>query len=286
MDIEKIGKFIKELRIENNLTQKELASKLNITDRAVSKWERGKGCPDISYLEDLSNLFNISILELLKGERSEKVTSNKDVMTSLNYASKITKANLLGIINKIITIIIISIISVVVFFNVSNLYYATKDYQLGATDYKIDEERINNLLNKIQIIKQNQGIFLDEEYQEILTCLTEVENYLAIKAMEDFYGIYKYEDINLSYPSTNHLYKYILKYNIEKYESLEIKNSIDKLVNNEIDRFYNNTSKQIYGFKIDNTNYMDSYIIANAFIILGYEQQINALMEVGGINEE
>ncbi len=49
MENQKIGNFIKELRKEKNLTQKELADKLFITDRAVSKWERGLSCPDISY---------------------------------------------------------------------------------------------------------------------------------------------------------------------------------------------------------------------------------------------
>lgn len=50
------------------MTQVELAKQLNVTDRAVSKWERGKGIPDISLLEDLSEIFNVSILEILKGE--------------------------------------------------------------------------------------------------------------------------------------------------------------------------------------------------------------------------
>ena len=53
MDYDKIGKFIAASRKEKELTQNELAEKLNITDRAVSRWERGKGCPDISLLEDL-----------------------------------------------------------------------------------------------------------------------------------------------------------------------------------------------------------------------------------------
>ena len=61
MNTEKIGLFIKELRNEKKLTQKELVGKLNITDRAVAKWERGKGLPDISYLEDLSKIFEVSI---------------------------------------------------------------------------------------------------------------------------------------------------------------------------------------------------------------------------------
>ena len=69
MNTEKIGKFISIKRKEKNYTQKELALKLGVTDRAVSKWERGLGCPDISLLEDLSKILDISIVELLNGEQ-------------------------------------------------------------------------------------------------------------------------------------------------------------------------------------------------------------------------
>ena len=69
MNCDKIGKFIATSRKKKGLTQIELADKLNITDRAVSKWERGKGCPDISLLEDLSKILDVSIIELLKGEK-------------------------------------------------------------------------------------------------------------------------------------------------------------------------------------------------------------------------
>ena len=72
MNCEKIGKFIAISRKQKGLTQTELADRLNITDRAVSKWERGKGCPDISLLEDLSKILDVSIIELLKGEKINK----------------------------------------------------------------------------------------------------------------------------------------------------------------------------------------------------------------------
>ncbi len=69
MDNIKFGKFIQELRKEKNMTQKELAQKLNLTDKAISKWERGIGFPDIAMLKPLSEIFNISIIELLNGEK-------------------------------------------------------------------------------------------------------------------------------------------------------------------------------------------------------------------------
>ena len=58
------GAVIKELREKNNLTQSELAMILNVSDKAVSKWETAKGYPDISLLEPIANAFGISITEL------------------------------------------------------------------------------------------------------------------------------------------------------------------------------------------------------------------------------
>ena len=72
MDNKKFGDFIKELRKEKQLTQKELGEKLNITDKAISKWERGLSFPDIAVLKDLAEFFEIDISELLNGERGEK----------------------------------------------------------------------------------------------------------------------------------------------------------------------------------------------------------------------
>lgn len=63
MNYDKIGKFIYKKRKDMGFTQEDLASKLSITDRAVSRWERGKGCPDISLLEDLSNILNVQVIE-------------------------------------------------------------------------------------------------------------------------------------------------------------------------------------------------------------------------------
>lgn len=68
MDNNKIGKLIYTLRKEKQLTQLELAKKLHVSDRTISKWERGIGCPDISLLLDLSSIFAIDIEKLLTGE--------------------------------------------------------------------------------------------------------------------------------------------------------------------------------------------------------------------------
>ncbi len=73
----KIGKFIAKCRKKNNLTQMQLAEKLNITDRAISKWENGKGMPDSSIMLDLCNELKISVNELLCGELIEMNNYNE-----------------------------------------------------------------------------------------------------------------------------------------------------------------------------------------------------------------
>lgn len=77
MNQEKIGKFIQEQRKKNNLTQAELAEKLNITDRAISKWENGRSMPDSSIMLDLCKELKITVNELLSGETIDKNNYNE-----------------------------------------------------------------------------------------------------------------------------------------------------------------------------------------------------------------
>ena len=68
MDTTKIGELICTLRKEKGLTQVQLAERLNVSDKAVSKWERGLGCPDVSLLARLSQVFAVELEKLLAGE--------------------------------------------------------------------------------------------------------------------------------------------------------------------------------------------------------------------------
>ena len=71
MNPEKIGSLIFQLRKEKNLTQKQLGEKLELSDKTISKWERGLGCPDISLLRDISKIFNVNIEKILLGDLQE-----------------------------------------------------------------------------------------------------------------------------------------------------------------------------------------------------------------------
>ena len=79
MDQIKIGKFIAERRKQNGLTQMQLAEKLGITDRAVSKWETGKSLPDSSIMLELCSILDVSVNDLLCGEVITMDNYNKEM---------------------------------------------------------------------------------------------------------------------------------------------------------------------------------------------------------------
>ena len=95
MDQEKIGKFIAECRKEKKLTQEQLAEKLGVSNRSISRWENGKTMPDISLFEPLCEELNISINELLKGQRLNDKKPNNKIFTEvlLDYSKYIKNQN-------------------------------------------------------------------------------------------------------------------------------------------------------------------------------------------------
>ncbi len=106
MDNRKTGNFISQRRKELNLTQKQLAEELNVTDKAVSKWETGNGAPDIALLSLLAKTLNVSVAELLDGEYSEEsvVQSEKIIIEALQKAKK---AQIKAIISVLTTLVIV-----------------------------------------------------------------------------------------------------------------------------------------------------------------------------------
>lgn len=87
MDAKKLGQFIAEIRKEQNMTQAELASKLHVTDKAISKWERGQGLPDINSIEPLADALGISVAEVMQAERIQA-----DHVTQENASAMLTNA--------------------------------------------------------------------------------------------------------------------------------------------------------------------------------------------------
>ena len=89
MDQIKIGKFIQEKRKEKNLTQSELAEKLNISDRAISKWENGVCMPDVGNMPELCNILSISINDLISGEKVDMKNNEKKLEENLLEMTKL-----------------------------------------------------------------------------------------------------------------------------------------------------------------------------------------------------
>ena len=111
----KIGKFILRLRTEKGLTQAELANKLGVTDRAVSNWENGRRMPDIAFLPSLCDILDISMSELLTGERlhsEEKELGYKEILLNTLDDNKKNKRKIIGL----FTILVVSIFSFLTLF--------------------------------------------------------------------------------------------------------------------------------------------------------------------------
>ncbi|MBQ7942432.1 MAG: helix-turn-helix transcriptional regulator [Lachnospiraceae bacterium] len=90
----KIGRFIAECRKKSNLTQMQLAEKLGITDKAISKWERGLAMPDTSIMLELCDILCISVNELLSGEKINMENNNqKNEQLLLEMAKELEKKN-------------------------------------------------------------------------------------------------------------------------------------------------------------------------------------------------
>lgn len=101
MDLNKISNFIKTKRKELGITQDELAEKLFVTEKAISRWETGRGTPDISLLLPLSKELNVGVSELLNGEENKK---SKDNVEQLLEYNEITKKNRFNIQFKLVVL--------------------------------------------------------------------------------------------------------------------------------------------------------------------------------------
>ena len=162
MNQEKIGRFIAECRKKNNMTQSQLAEKLNITDRAISKWENGKSMPDSSIMLDLCSELKISVNELLSGEMIGMNNYDKraeENLLKLNKSNEYKSKRLLQfgimIILLVLIIIVIGLYTFVQQVTKSNLDSTLTEAQsfyemnikIQELEKKVDELEKNILLN-------------------------------------------------------------------------------------------------------------------------------------------
>ena len=156
MNQEKIGKFISELRKEKNLTQDQLGEKLNINGKSISKWETGTNMPDISNLVMLSKIFNVSVNELLSGEKNvNKAKTDLNILNLANYYKANNK-------NKIMIFsMMIVILTTIIVFLVSNTYFINN---FGKNlMYKVSSNSPEYIVNGYLIINPKENIFIIED---------------------------------------------------------------------------------------------------------------------------
>lgn len=125
MNQDKIGSFIAELRKQKDLTQAELADKLNITQAAVSKWERGCSFPDLFLIEELSNILGVKISELLNAEKlpeSLPLEKTDEIVTQLLDESSVHSAQQKKQIGRL-KIIVASLLFVIIVLTLIIRYY-------------------------------------------------------------------------------------------------------------------------------------------------------------------
>ena len=113
MNQKKIGSFLKELRKEKGITQEEFAENLNVSGRTVSRWETGVNMPDISLLVDIAEFFNVSIPEIINGERKSEIIE-KEVKEVAEAMSNYAAAEKSVILKRVKLISIIGLISLVI----------------------------------------------------------------------------------------------------------------------------------------------------------------------------
>ena len=97
MNQKKIGSFLKELRKEKGITQEEFAEKINVSGRTVSRWETGTNMPDISLLTEIAEFFDVSIPEIINGERKSEIMNEevKEVAEKLSDYANVEKESII-----------------------------------------------------------------------------------------------------------------------------------------------------------------------------------------------
>ena len=189
MNQEKIGKFILELRREKNMTQQELADKIGVTDRAISKWENGRGMPDLSLMIPLCKELDITINELISGEKIEKKDYQskleENIFKTIDYTNRriINKDKIFKIV--VGTIIAIILIIGLMFFvdvnrmnNNDSVIFSTWGFKYAPPVDFHEEEIIsgveNYLLEKSESeLKQYEN---EKSFVGIRTCLIKEKN--------------------------------------------------------------------------------------------------------------
>lgn len=300
MNYEKIGKFISEKRKEKGLTQKDLATLIGVTDKAVSKWERGLGCPDVSILEILSECLNVSILEILKGRKIENeiipiTEANDYVKQTVEYSKLSNKNKLKEILSKIIMFLILLISVILIILNIIHIIYLNhkESYNFNSNDITEMKTKVTQIEKNIDIITNNQGIYSDDDYKKIIETLENeikqikkipILKYTGIKnlALNDLFFFYYYYPSSIDMLSISQV---LFNYDSSINDYIYLYKDIFKM------RTYNITNIDDTVYKISHYNHkIDSYSIQSIiydynYIISSYLYFTKLIIKVGDISE-
>ena len=272
MNYDKIGSFIQQKRKDKTLTQKQLAEKLGVTDRAISKWERGQGCPDVSILEVLSKELGCSILELLKGREIENkvipVTEADDyVRDSMNISKQTTKQRIISSFNKIIVGSVIFISILLLYFNIIQIIYVNKEYTLsiGRETNKRITEIVNIIDNNLNIIKNHKGKYADEDYNKIIENLN--NSFENIKSEKMYNYVLDRRDIKYT---INDMFKYLETDEIISAQ-IDTTRILDKYSDNNMSSYYRNVVTGSFLVSAYSTDYFKTFT--------SYQYRINPFID-------
>ena len=202
MNIDKIGKFIKELREEKGLTQDELAKKIPISRQAISKWERGLAIPDAQTLLKLSEFFSVSVNEILSGEKKNKYNEKEINQISLTlYKDRNNKKRII----KLLIILLITFIFIFLIYYFFTSYRSIKVYTVSGMNDNISfyngifvrtKEKIFFKIGDFNILEDNDKIqsltlyYLDTNNKKQLIVSNDDDNISFI----DYIGYNNYLD--------------------------------------------------------------------------------------------
>ena len=178
MNQEKIGEFIAKLRKEKNMTQEELGNILGVTGKAVSRWETGNGVPDISIVNNVSEVLEVTTTELLNGER---VTSlkNKNLDEITENSIDFYKSKLIKKFKKVLVIllsIIFALTSILLLIFYVNNYNKYQLYRISSGTSKvslsgilsINNDRNTLVISKLNYMDNNIGNIYNLEYELVV----------------------------------------------------------------------------------------------------------------------
>ena len=267
MNQEKIGKFILKLRREKNMTQQELADRIGVTDRAISKWENGRGLPDLSLMMPLCKELGITINELISGEQIEKEDYQskleENIFKTIDYTNrKFANKNKMFKIAIGIMIILITIIGLMFFVDVNRMnnnepvVFSTWGFKYAPLVDFHEEKIISEVENYLLEKSDNEPKHHENEksFVSIRTYLIEEKNKHKLYnvyswVLEEKYYLENNEikqDSSSSIPymfvveQTNYKYKVTdSRIPRDKVYTEDMKNIFPRSVRNDMDEIYN-----------------------------------------------